>query len=103
MSSKSFTEILNRDCVKRNSKALIIYEKNLMGKYFTIAFLLIFINIVLSQNTDSLRRLLYSKQNQEKADLLLTLSKAYWYTQRDTALMYASQALQFSRQISYAR
>ena len=64
---------------------------------------MICINGVLSQNTDSLRRLLYSKQKQEKADLLLTLSKAYWYTQRDTALVYASEALQFSRNISYAR
>ena len=72
-------------------------------KYFVIVLLLMFNNKGLSQNTDSLRRMLYSKQNQEKADLLLTLSKAYWYTERDTALMYASGALQFSRNISYAR
>jgi tetratricopeptide (TPR) repeat protein len=60
-------------------------------------------NKVLSQKTDSLRRLLRFRQNQEKADLLLILSKAYWYTERDTALMYASEALQFSQNISYAR
>ena len=74
-----------------------------MRQYFTIEFLLIFINCGLSQNTDSLKRMLYSKQKQEKVDLLLTLSKAYWYSNRDTALFYASEALQLSKDISYAR
>lgn len=74
-----------------------------MRKYFTIGLLLIFINGALSQNTDSLRHMLYFKQKQERADLLLALSKAYWHTQRDTALLYASKALQFSQNISYAR
>lgn len=64
---------------------------------------MIFINGVISQNTDRLRHRLYSKQRQEKADLLLALSKSYWYTKRDTALMYASEALQFARNIAYAR
>ena len=75
----------------------------IMRKCFTTVFFLIVNTAVLSQNTDSLRRLLYAKQNQEKVDLLLTLSKAYWYTERDTALMYASEALQYSQAISYAR
>jgi hypothetical protein len=74
-----------------------------MRKYFTIIFLLIYNHAVLLQNTDSLKRLLPVKQKQEKVDLLLTISKAYWYTKHDTALLYASEALQFSKSISYTR
>ena len=74
-----------------------------MRQYFTLAVLLIVNSTVLSQNTDSLRRLLNSKQNKERADLLFTLSKAYWYSHRDTALIYASEAMQISRNIAYAR
>jgi tetratricopeptide (TPR) repeat protein len=79
------------------------FSMNFMPKYFTIIFFLICNHAVLSQNTDSLKHLLPFRQKQEKAELLLTLSKAYWYTKRDTALLYASEALQFSRNISYAR
>src|SRR5436190_1353335 len=74
-----------------------------MRQYFLIGLLLICVNCGLSQNTDSLKKILPLKQGQEKANLLLALSKAYWYTESDTALMYASEALNFSRNISYAR
>ncbi len=47
--------------------------------------------------------MLYFSGKQEKIDLLFSLSKAYWHTNRDSALSYAFQALEFSRYISYPR
>jgi len=54
-------------------------------------------------NRDSLKHILNTGQNQGKGKLLLSQSKAYWYTNPDSALSFAFQALQFSRHISDSR
>jgi tetratricopeptide (TPR) repeat protein len=74
-----------------------------MKRYFTIGLLLIFVNSGLSQNADSLKGILPFKKNQVRADLLLALSKTYWHRNYDSALLYASEALQLSKNISYER
>ncbi|MDO9373405.1 MAG: tetratricopeptide repeat protein, partial [Ferruginibacter sp.] len=54
-------------------------------------------------NRDSLKHMLNPGQNQGIGKLLFSQSKAYWHTNRDSALSFAFQALQFSRNISDSR
>jgi tetratricopeptide (TPR) repeat protein len=81
-----------------------------MGKYFLI--LLSFLACSLtgqcqqyfdSLKRDSLKQMLNPGQNQEKSKLLFSQSKACWYKNRDSALSFAFQALQFSHNISDSR
>src|SRR4051812_41710794 len=74
-----------------------------MRKHLTILLAIIFIHSALSQDTDSLKYSLDLKENQEKADVSLKISKAYWHSNRDSAVSYASKALQLSKNVSYNR
>src|SRR5688572_29251601 len=69
-------------------------------KYITAILLLIFFNIARTQSPDSLKRLLTTSVNEQKAEFLLALDKMYWYKNWDSAFVYANEALQFSRKIN---
>ncbi|RYY60077.1 MAG: tetratricopeptide repeat protein [Chitinophagaceae bacterium] len=80
-----------------------------MRRYFFIS--LLFLAPVLtglcqtigSVSNDSLQHRRIPQQNEGKAQLLLSKSKAFWYKNPDSALSFAFQALQFSRDISDSR
>ncbi len=79
-----------------------------MKKYFNIILLVLFIPLIsLGQNQyfiDSLNKVIKKTSHDiVKVDALVSISKAYWYSNPDTAYVIASEALVLAEKLSYKK